>query len=365
MREAGHGIAGSWHPRSTPCRTASPSSTPTGPSATSTGRRPAAGAHRDELVGRNIWIALPELAGHDLPQLPAARPQRRGAGDLARLLRAGRRWLEATAVTGRRPAARHVPRATGTAAGGSRPRPTATRPRRSPRATTSRLRFLAEVSEAMISTLDTGESVGKLVDLVVPRLCDWATVSVLGDDGQPADEGARPPRPRAAGRPGHLHVERTRRAGDDSPMAAALLTGEPVHLDSSTRRWSSRRWAATRCARHGGGWTPRRSRSSRCGRATRRSVPCDGQHLERPPHNEMEIATAVEVARRASLAIDNARLYGRQLKVAETLQRSLLTPPPQPDHLEIAVRYQPAAATCTSAATGTTRSSSPTARRCW
>src|SRR3712207_8789119 len=39
----------------------------------------------------------------------------------------------------------------------------------------------------------------------------------------------------------------------------------------------------------------------------------------RPPHSEMEIATAVEVARRASLAIDNARLYGRQLAVAETL----------------------------------------------
>jgi serine phosphatase RsbU (regulator of sigma subunit) len=57
----------------------------------------------------------------------------------------------------------------------------------------------------------------------------------------------------------------------------------------------------------------------------------------------MELATAVEVARRGALALDNARLYGRQLKVAETLQRSLLTPPPQPDHLQIVVRYRPAA----------------------
>jgi serine phosphatase RsbU (regulator of sigma subunit) len=57
----------------------------------------------------------------------------------------------------------------------------------------------------------------------------------------------------------------------------------------------------------------------------------------------MEIAVAVEAVRRAALALDNARLYGRQLKVAETLQHSLLTPPPQPDRLEIAVRYQPAA----------------------
>jgi serine phosphatase RsbU (regulator of sigma subunit) len=63
----------------------------------------------------------------------------------------------------------------------------------------------------------------------------------------------------------------------------------------------------------------------------------------RSPHTEMEIATAVEVARRAGLALDNARLYGRQLEVAETLQRSLLSPPPLLADLEIAVRYQPAA----------------------
>jgi serine phosphatase RsbU (regulator of sigma subunit) len=62
----------------------------------------------------------------------------------------------------------------------------------------------------------------------------------------------------------------------------------------------------------------------------------------RPPHSEREIATAVEVARRGALALDNTRLYGRQLKVAETLQHSLLTPPPRPAGLEIAVRYRPA-----------------------
>src|SRR5919199_3793225 len=65
---------------------------------------------------------------------------------------------------------------------------------------------------------------------------------------------------------------------------------------------------------------------------------------ERPLQSEMDMAIAVEVARRGALALDNARLYGRQLKVAETLQHSLLTPPPQPDHLQLAVRYRPAAA---------------------
>jgi serine phosphatase RsbU (regulator of sigma subunit) len=63
---------------------------------------------------------------------------------------------------------------------------------------------------------------------------------------------------------------------------------------------------------------------------------------DRPAHTDAEIALAVEVARRGALALDNARLYGRQLAVAETLQRSLLTDPPQPDDLELRVRYQPA-----------------------
>jgi serine phosphatase RsbU (regulator of sigma subunit) len=40
--------------------------------------------------------------------------------------------------------------------------------------------------------------------------------------------------------------------------------------------------------------------------------------------------------------LDNARLYRQQRLVAEGLQRSLLTDPPQPDHGQIVVRYLPA-----------------------
>jgi phosphoserine phosphatase RsbU/P len=68
----------------------------------------------------------------------------------------------------------------------------------------------------------------------------------------------------------------------------------------------------------------------------------DAQHRNRPAHTDAEIALAVEVARRGALALDNARLYGQQPAVAEALQRSLLTDPPQPDDLELRVRYQPA-----------------------
>jgi serine phosphatase RsbU (regulator of sigma subunit) len=56
-----------------------------------------------------------------------------------------------------------------------------------------------------------------------------------------------------------------------------------------------------------------------------------------------DLSTAQDVADRSGMALDNARLYNTQQQLAEELQRSLLTEPPQPDHGEIAVRYQPAA----------------------
>jgi serine phosphatase RsbU (regulator of sigma subunit) len=55
------------------------------------------------------------------------------------------------------------------------------------------------------------------------------------------------------------------------------------------------------------------------------------------------LATVADIAVRAGLALDNARLYRRQRQLAEGLQRSLLTAPAQPDHVQVVVRYTPAA----------------------
>jgi serine phosphatase RsbU (regulator of sigma subunit) len=63
---------------------------------------------------------------------------------------------------------------------------------------------------------------------------------------------------------------------------------------------------------------------------------------ERGPHTDTELRTAEIASRRAALALDNARLATANQQVAERLQLSLLSPPVQPDHLELAVRYRPA-----------------------
>jgi serine phosphatase RsbU (regulator of sigma subunit) len=63
---------------------------------------------------------------------------------------------------------------------------------------------------------------------------------------------------------------------------------------------------------------------------------------ERGAHTEVELRTAEIASRRAALALDNARLAAANQQVAERLQLSLLSPPVQPDHLELSVRYRPA-----------------------
>ena len=299
---------------------------------------------RDELLGRNIWIALPELGGTILHSFLL---HARSAGSRVTwngYYAPGGRWLTASAI-------RHGDRlhvgfreSTEAAREDARPLDGEGDGEISPDVDRERLRFLAEVSEAMISTLDTGETLEKLLDLVVPRLADWAVAALIGEDRQPT-EAARVHRDTERRADLDAYLDRPdQTSDDDNPMTRAFLMGEPIHVhpipaelveDQLTTEEARTAWA--RLDTDSFTIVPLRARGETFGGIALMNTRARG------PHTEIEIATAVEVARRAGLALDNSRLYGRQLKVAETLQRSLLTPPPQPDDLEIAVRYQPAA----------------------
>ncbi|ADB74292.1 SpoIIE family protein phosphatase [Geodermatophilus obscurus] len=303
------------------------------------------GAHSAELAGRNLWIALPEVAGSVFHSfLLHARTLGTPVTWRGFYAPAGR-WLSATAeladdllqvcfrevadLPAEGPA---DPADEQVAAAGED-------------ADHDRLRFLAEVSEALITTLDRGESAGQLAELVVRRLADWAVVVLLSEDDGPGEEAWAHRDPARRADLATYMTGRLRGTGDDAAMVDALLTGEPVQittipeervapsLPTEEVRAAWRRLDTASCT-----IVPLRARGETFGALALMNA------VGRPPHTEMEIATTVEVARRGALALDNARLYGQQQQVAETLQRSLLTPPPQPDHLEIAVRYRPASA---------------------
>ena len=58
-------------------------------------------------------------------------------------------------------------------------------------------------------------------------------------------------------------------------------------------------------------------------------------------YDEDDLATAADLARRAALTVDNARLYQREHEVAEQLQRSLLPQLPSIPGLDCSARYLP------------------------
>lgn len=61
-----------------------------------------------------------------------------------------------------------------------------------------------------------------------------------------------------------------------------------------------------------------------------------------PAFNEDDLWFLTEVASHASAALTNARLYKRQARIAETLQRSLIPDKPAIEYLDIATAYFPA-----------------------
>ncbi|MFJ8591229.1 SpoIIE family protein phosphatase [Streptomyces sp. NPDC093598] len=66
------------------------------------------------------------------------------------------------------------------------------------------------------------------------------------------------------------------------------------------------------------------------------------RHPERPVFNDMDRVTGAELAARAGLVLDNARMYTFQENVAETLQDSMLPHiPPRLTGCDIATRYLP------------------------
>jgi PAS domain S-box-containing protein len=212
-------------------------------------------------------------------------------------------------------------------------------------AANARLRMLAETGRVLSGTLDITEQIGQLAELVVPALGDWCWVLVSDERGRMRDMATAHHDP---ARGPELERYVTAMVAGMTEHAAArvvLRTGRPVVLPALDQDFIDRALDDPAA----------REALARLGATSGLAVPLTarGQTLgvlglytgsDRGPHTEAEIDTAMEVGRRAGVALEHAQLFGQQRQLAETLQRSMLTAPPAPDHCEIAVRYVPAAA---------------------
>ncbi len=215
----------------------------------------------------------------------------------------------------------------------------------------SRAGLLSRVTEELASVLDPSEAMRVLAQLVVPALADWAVVTLIDDDAQVGDRrGLR----QAAGwhhRPGlrdlvNLYAEaRLEAMTDDAIVVRAVESAEPQLLSAPAME-------ALRPMFHPG--TAALEMLEQLAPAAVAVLPLNGRTYpvgmltlcadpQRGDFGDEDLELARDIAARAGVVLDRARLYRQQREVAETLQRSLLTDPPATEELEIAVRYAPAA----------------------
>ena len=206
------------------------------------------------------------------------------------------------------------------------------------------LSFLAEAGDALAGSLDPMETLNEVAQLAVPRLADWCVVQLAPGVGGSFEtvavahvdpekvrwaeelQARYPPEPEAP--TGAPEVIRTGRSELYPEIDEALLRAgarDEEHLQIIRELQMSSAMVV-----------PLRARDRTLGAITFIFAESGRQYST----HELELAE--ELGRRAGLALDHARLYEREHRTAETLQRALLPPTlPDIDGHELAARYLP------------------------
>jgi PAS domain S-box-containing protein len=207
-----------------------------------------------------------------------------------------------------------------------------------------RLRFLAEAGEVLAASLNYRDTLLKVARLAVPLLADWCLVYILEDDGSirriamehvdPSQQavatqiqaGFRLDPDAAEGVPKVLRTGMPELHPEASAELLSRDVDDPQGLSELTEQLSIRSWMCV----------PLKARGRTLGAISLVTTESGRRY------GETDLAFAEELARRAALAVDNARLYEERARVAQTLQRSLL-PPALPDvpGVDVAAAFRP------------------------
>ena len=205
------------------------------------------------------------------------------------------------------------------------------------------VQLLGRVSESLMASLDLSESLSRLARALVPSLADWVSIQVRAEHDQLYDIAMHHRDPRLAAvtreaerlkRRRNCFTEPSRRAAGGHSVLLPLVDADGLveqvpdaELRSLVQQLGMRSGLAV----------PIPGRTGVLGSLLLVNAPGSGSF------GETDRALAVEIGRRAGIALDNARLYAGQRHVATELQQSLLTAPPTLSFADIAVRYVAAA----------------------
>jgi PAS domain S-box-containing protein len=206
----------------------------------------------------------------------------------------------------------------------------------------SELEFLSSASAELDASLDLDVTLQRVADLTVPYLADGCMVDLIDEHDQIRRVASASGVETVSGVLDRLRTHHLELDGPH-PISVAMQTGRLQVVAEITeelhQEWSHdeaylediRAWPARAAV-----VAPLRARGRTLGTIALASF------TERE-FGPRVIATIEELARRAGVAVDNARLYSARSYIAARLQQSLL-PPHLPDvpGLEIAARFRPA-----------------------
>jgi PAS domain S-box-containing protein len=298
------------------------------------------GRPREQLLGRSLWDAVPDLLGSDI------EARYRAAVASGRPV-----WFEVPSPRG----GPSEPGASGTAARWYElrvwPAPGGLgvyvldmterhRDADAARRTAARSALLAQVSADLSGAQDTRSALARLAQLVVPTLTDGCIVTVVDRDGRARDVGswhADPERRTLMARYTQVRLESL---PTGSPVARALHTGTPVTESVATILRMMRRGPARDLLRAIAPTSAVVLPLTAEGRTV--GVLTLYQDAGRVA-GDADLETARLVAQQAGRAVARVHRQSQQAQLVEGLQRSLLTDSPEMSGMEVVVRYVPAA----------------------
>ena len=210
--------------------------------------------------------------------------------------------------------------------------------RRAAEAATALVRSGARLADAV----EPDAVLEALANAAVPDLADWCAIHVARHAEPPALAAVAHADPQR--RAEALALQQRFPPGREGIVPAVLAEGVPVVLSEVTEadlrasaRVDEHLDALRAMGPRSAAVLPLTARGLVLGTITLVFAESDRRYDERM------VAAAEALAAQAAVVLDNARLYGEQVEVARTLQRSLLPSHlPDVDGLDLAVRYRPA-----------------------
>jgi len=209
-----------------------------------------------------------------------------------------------------------------------------------------RLRVLAEASDVLASSLEYDQTLQSVARSSVPRLADWCVVDLVEENGSVATLAVEHKDPEKVAWAAMLREKYgPDPEGPNIAVLRVIRSGRPELYEDVTDQ------ALTESARDEEHLTvlrelgmtsvmilPMRARNRVIGAITFVSTTESGRH-----YSSEDMNLAHEIAQRAAMAVENARLFQEHAHISRTLQRSLLPPHlPEIPGVDVAARYHAA-----------------------